>query len=98
MRQDPVPGSGNDFVSHQSILLVSETDTVEMAAWTEATSPIILITVQPEPLVFSRPTSVMEAAFAMTSAQLMANARPLTSSNPSDCFTLCSLANGVMPI
>ena len=27
MRQDPVPGSGNDFVSHQSISLVSETDT-----------------------------------------------------------------------
>jgi len=27
MRQDPIPGSGNDFVSHQSISLVSETDT-----------------------------------------------------------------------
>jgi hypothetical protein len=39
---------------------------------------------------FSIPSSVMEAAFAITSAQLIASARPLTSSNPSDCFTLCS--------
>ncbi len=38
----------------------------------------------------SRASSVMAAAFAIASAQVMARARPLTSSNPSDCFTRCS--------
>ncbi len=72
---------------------------VAIATLTEATSPVILMRASSLSHWSSRPTSVeMDAALPIASAQLMASARPLTSSNPSDCFTLCSLANGVMLI